>query len=210
MRADRRAPRAKRAQSDPVRPEEVLERTAALFLSNGYHRTRMSDIAESFGVTHAALYYHFQNKQDILSQINVKVIDELLSHAKSIVDAGGPPEDRLMSLLEAHLGYIARRPAFVATLLEHDLEIPEDQFAKIQRMRREYTHLFTDMYGEARRAGAVPDIDDYLAVSLLIGACNWVYRWYDPAGDMTSDELVTQAMSLLGRVIRISRTAPPS
>jgi AcrR family transcriptional regulator len=181
-----------------------------MFLTNGYYRTRMSDIAESFGVTHAALYYHFMNKQDILSQINVKAIDELLSQAKAIVDAGGAPETRLLNLLKAHLSYVARRPAFVATLLEHDLEIPKDEFVKIQRKRRQYTHLFTGAYAEARLAGVVPDVDDYVAVSLLIGACNWVYRWYDPTGEITPDELVTQAMQMFSRAIRLTPAAQTS
>jgi AcrR family transcriptional regulator len=181
-----------------------------MFLEHGYYHTRMSDIAESFGVTHAALYYHFQNKQDILSQINVKAIDELLSHAKEIVAAGGAPEARLMNLLRVHLSYVAHRPAFVATLLEHDLEIPSDEFAKIQRKRLQYTRLFTGVYAEARLAGTVPDVDDYVAISLLIGACNWVYRWYDPAGEITPDQLVAQAMQMLSRVICPASAAPAS
>ena len=189
-------------------PAEVLERSARMFLANGYYRTRMSDIAESFGVTHAALYYHFQNKQDILAQINVLAIDELLSRAKAIAAGGGPPETRLLSLLRAHLDYVAHRPAFVATLLEHDLEIPKGEFAQIQRKRRQYTRLFTGVYAEARLADVVPDVDDYLAVSLLIGACNWVYRWYDPTGDISPDELVAQAMRMLTQVIRAAPPAP--
>lgn len=200
VRADRRTGKAKRVQSAPVLPEEVLDRAASMFLSQGYYRTRMSDIADSFGVTHAALYYHFQNKQDILSQINKRAITELLNRARGIVAAERAPRDTLLELVKAHLAYVAESPAFVATLLEHDLEIPAEEFADIQDMRRDYTEIFVATYDKAKAAGEVPEVDSNLAVSLLIGACNWVYRWYHPGGGMGPDELVEQAMVLLGSI----------
>lgn len=201
VRADRLAQRAKRVQSAPVLPEEVLDRAAAMFLEQGYYRTRMSDIADSFGVTHAALYYHFQNKQDILSQINKRAISELHERASVILAGDLPARETLLALLRAHLRYVAESPAFVATLLEHDLEIPPEDFEEIQQMRREYTGMFVDTYTRAREAGEVADADSNLAVSLLIGACNWVYRWYDPTGGMAPDDLVDKAMVLMSALV---------
>jgi AcrR family transcriptional regulator len=174
-----------------------------MFLAQGYYRTRMSDIADSFGVTHAALYYHFQNKQDILSQINKRSITELLERANAILAVEQSPRAALMALVRSHLSYIAESPAFVATLLEHDLEIPSEDFAEIQALRRDYTNIFVTAYDQARQADEVPDIDSNLAVSLLIGACNWVYRWYDPNGGLSPNELVDEAMELLGSMARV-------
>ena len=200
VRADRKAQRVKRVQSSPVLPEAVLDRAASMFLTQGYYRTRMSDIADSFGVTHAALYYHFRNKQDILSQINKRAITELLERGGKILDQNLPATESLLELLRSHLSYVAESPAFVATLLEHDLEIPAEDFAEIQAMRREYTETFIGIYERAREAGGVPDVDATLAVSLLIGACNWVYRWYDPVGGLSPDDLVAQAVVMLREV----------
>jgi AcrR family transcriptional regulator len=188
-------------QTAPVLPEEVLDRAASMFLAQGYYRTRMSDIADSFGVTHAALYYHFQNKQDILSQINKRAISELLERASVILAGDLSARDTLLALLRVHLYYVAESPAFVATLLEHDLEIPAEDFEEIQAMRREYTGIFVDVYTRAREAGEVADTDSNLAVSLLIGACNWVYRWYDPKGGLAPDDLVDQAMVLMSALL---------
>jgi AcrR family transcriptional regulator len=202
VRADRKAQRAKRVQSAPVVPEEVLDRAASMFLAQGYYRTRMSDIADSFGVTHAALYYHFQNKQDILSQINKRAITELLDRANAILAIEQSLREALLALVRSHLSYIAESPAFVATLLEHDLEIPSEDFAEIQSLRRDYTDIFVSAYEKARQADEVPDVDSNLAVSLLIGACNWVYRWYDPKGGLGPNELVDESMQLLGSMVQ--------
>jgi AcrR family transcriptional regulator len=184
-------------RSRAVIPEEVLERAAVLFLANGYHRTRMQDIAEFFGVTHAALYYHFRNKQEILAQLNIRSIEALLSGAREAIDENLPPRETLLELLRRHMTHVAFSPGLAATLLEHDLEIPRPAYRRIARLRREYNDIIVEEYEAGRAAGVVPDVDPKIAVSLLIGACNWVYRWYHPDGALGPEELVDEAMRLL-------------
>ena len=46
--------------------EQILEVARDLFIEQGYDATSLREIAEKVGVTKAALYYHFTNKQDIL------------------------------------------------------------------------------------------------------------------------------------------------
>jgi AcrR family transcriptional regulator len=184
----------------PVIPETVLEEAARMFLEQGYYRTRMQDIADSFGVTHAALYYHFRNKQDILAQINVRAIRKLLDGAESILATEMPPTEKFLALIRQHMEYVATNPAFVGTFLEHDLEIPPAHLARITRMRRAYTQILIDLYEEARADGSVPAIDSKVAVSLLLGACNWIYRWYEPDRALSPEQLVEQGMILLSRI----------
>ena len=184
----------------PIVAESVLVEAAQRFLENGYHRTRMQDIAETFGVTHAALYYHFQNKQDILAQINIRAIEGLLEGVGEVPSEGHSPADRFLALIRRHMQYVAQNPALVATFLEHDLEIPEAEYREITKLRKQYTDILANLYDEAARDGDVPAINPTVAVSLLLGACNWIYRWYTPGGEITVDELVDQGMALLGRI----------
>ena len=184
----------------PVIPETVLEEAARMFLEQGYYRTRMQDIADSFGVTHAALYYHFRNKQDILAQINVRAIRQLLDGAQEVLATDRPVTEKFLTLIRQHMEYVATNPAFVATFLEHDLEIPPRLLARITRMRREYTQILVGLYEDARAQHEVPSIDSTVAVSLLLGACNWIYRWYEPDRVLSPEELVEQGMTLLSRI----------
>ena len=188
------------ADTEPLGAETVLDEAARRFLEQGYHRTRMRDIAESFGVTHAALYYHFRNKQDILAQINVRAIEQLLAGVEEEADAPGSSADRFFALLGRHMRYVAENPAFVATFLEHDLEIPEPEFEAILKKRREYTDILVNAYREGARDGELPAINATVAVSLLLGSCNWIYRWYSPQGGLSVDELIEQGMLLLRQV----------
>jgi AcrR family transcriptional regulator len=52
--------------SEPHNTRERIKRIAMkLFSEEGYDRTSLREIAESLGVTKAALYYHFKTKEDI-------------------------------------------------------------------------------------------------------------------------------------------------
>ena len=46
---------------------EVLREAAASFNSKGYHGTSLNEIAASLGVTKAALYHYFPNKNALLA-----------------------------------------------------------------------------------------------------------------------------------------------
>ena len=44
--------------------ERILEEALRLFSQNGYMGTSMNDIAAKLGVTKAALYKHYESKQE--------------------------------------------------------------------------------------------------------------------------------------------------
>ena len=46
-----------------------------LFTEQGYDGTSLREIAERLGVTKAALYYHFESKEDILMALHMRIHD---------------------------------------------------------------------------------------------------------------------------------------
>jgi AcrR family transcriptional regulator len=64
----------------PARPEgekstreQILDVALELFVSAGYDKTSLREIAERMGFSKAALYYHFKNKEDILLALHMRV-----------------------------------------------------------------------------------------------------------------------------------------
>jgi AcrR family transcriptional regulator len=53
--------------------ERILEIALELFSEQGYDKTSLREIAERLGVTKAALYYHFERKEDILLELHLKL-----------------------------------------------------------------------------------------------------------------------------------------
>ena len=63
----------------------ILDAARALFAERGYAGTSMRDLAESLGMTKAALYYHFPGKADIL----LALVEPLLAELDAIGDRAG-------------------------------------------------------------------------------------------------------------------------
>ena len=53
--------------------ERILDIALELFVARGYEKTSLRDIAERLGTTKAALYYHFERKQDILFELHMRL-----------------------------------------------------------------------------------------------------------------------------------------
>ena len=55
--------------------ERILDVALDLFVDQGYDGTSLRQIAERLGVTKAAIYYHFEAKEDILTALHMRLHD---------------------------------------------------------------------------------------------------------------------------------------
>lgn len=55
--------------------QRILDVALDLFTDQGYDGTSLRQIAEQLGVTKAALYYHFESKEDILMALHMRIHD---------------------------------------------------------------------------------------------------------------------------------------
>jgi AcrR family transcriptional regulator len=53
--------------------DRILDVALELFNEQGYDKTSLREIAERLGVTKAALYYHFERKEDILLELHLRL-----------------------------------------------------------------------------------------------------------------------------------------
>jgi len=70
------APKAGRSEAETPRSstrERILDIALELFVDQGYDKTSLRDIAERLGTTKAALYYHFERKQDIFLELHLRL-----------------------------------------------------------------------------------------------------------------------------------------
>ncbi|MEJ2251165.1 MAG: TetR/AcrR family transcriptional regulator [Candidatus Lokiarchaeota archaeon] len=51
------------------RSEEILSEALKLFVENGYHQTRTSDIAKRVGIAKGTLFNYFKTKEDLLNTL---------------------------------------------------------------------------------------------------------------------------------------------
>src|SRR5262245_24540131 len=140
--------------SEPVTRARVLEEAARLFADRGYSHTRLKDIAASFGVTHAALYYHFEHKEDILIELNIQAIEGLLAMAGDVENSTEIPEgEKFDNVLYGHALFVAQNVLRIASLFDGEYALPADFARWLRDRRRDYTKLVTAMFRRGQEAG---------------------------------------------------------
>ncbi len=75
--------------SEPTTRERILEVAQRRFIDQGYDATSLREIAEDLGFTKAALYYHFQSKEQLLEALlapGEALIEELMQRLEAAAD----------------------------------------------------------------------------------------------------------------------------
>ena len=78
----------------------ILEEALKLFSQSGYMGTSMNDIAARLGVTKAALYKHYQSKQEILDSI----VDKMNEMDRERVKQYEMPEGKMEDVIAGYKG----------------------------------------------------------------------------------------------------------
>ena len=75
------------SQIDPVLfgKELILKSATHLFVANGFNGVSMREIAEASQMTKAALYYHFKDKEDLISEIFIRFLAEMELEIRKIL-----------------------------------------------------------------------------------------------------------------------------
>jgi AcrR family transcriptional regulator len=104
---------------NPLSALSVLEAAKTQVRRFGESKTNMVDIGRAVGVSHAALYRFYRSKSAIMDAIVEEAMRDEAALAATYVEADGPAEARLLSmLLDLHR---RKRERFVGDREIHDL-----------------------------------------------------------------------------------------
>lgn len=70
----------------------IIKRSVTFFSNKGYHKTKMSEIADSLGVSKAALYQYFESKEDLFTQVMQYYVDSIQGELISFLKSKHPKE----------------------------------------------------------------------------------------------------------------------
>ncbi|MEY9214945.1 TetR family transcriptional regulator [Thermobifida halotolerans] len=186
-----------RGQTGNDRRAQIIEVATALFREKGYHVTSLDDIADRIGFTKPAIYYYFKSKEDVLFAIVNGIVDEALERFHAIAEGPGSPGERVHALLVEHTRTILRNlDANTVFYNERGLLSPERE-KEMRKREREYTEVMQRLYAEGVANGELLDVDPAVATATLLGASIWSYRWFDPEGRLSADEVAEQIAKLL-------------
>ena len=125
--------------SRSVRQQSILQVAARLFRQRGYHGTSIRDIGAEAGVTSAALYRHFENKDAILEAALWEFARHVRAASLAAIDAAEPsPRAVLRELVRAFVRVALEERDFLAAYLYEARHLKPEVYAEMQRSDRAY------------------------------------------------------------------------
>ena len=87
--------------NDALKRQHILDAALAVFCRYGYRKTSMLDIAQAAGMSRAALYLHFRNKEDVFRAGSERAHATVLAQVAAALAEPGPVFARMEAALLA-------------------------------------------------------------------------------------------------------------
>jgi AcrR family transcriptional regulator len=167
---------------------EILKSAAAAFRRLGYHGATVEEIAAALHMKKGNLYYYFRNKEEILFACHQYSLDRLLAILDEIERSPITPEQKLRRLIRSFVHTILDE--LHGTALGLDLEALSPAHLRTVIARRDrFDKGMREVLKEGIRSGTFVYADSKLLSFAILGAVNWIPRWYSPNGPSTSEEI---------------------
>jgi AcrR family transcriptional regulator len=177
--------------------DEILSSAVSLFAERGFRAVTIDDIASNLGYTKSVVYYYFKSKNEILWQIFTRIYDTYFEMISSISATDLPPEEALRKIIIGHAMNVMERREWTAIYFREESELDEKQRKLMLNRKREYDATIEKVYQAGVEKGAFRDIPPHVAVTGILGMCNWLYTWYSDKGPITATEIAEYYVSML-------------
>jgi AcrR family transcriptional regulator len=181
-----------------ARRREVMEAATAVFSERGYRAASMNDIAAKLGMGKASLYHYVAGKEEVLIELYEDVLRENVIAARRIAGSELTALDALAELIGDRVAYTCRNRELLRIFFEEEAELPARQQSRLISVRHEYEQTLLEMVARGEAAGEFSlSTTPQIFVNTVLGAANWVYKWYQPRGPLSPEELGSQMASIL-------------
>jgi len=178
----------------------VLATAARLFFEQGYAATSTTDIARELGMHRGSVYYYLSTKEDLLYELIQQRYTSGSELLELLAQRGGDALGRLRWLLEEHIRAVAENRIPSALALNESRSLSPERRASILAENDAYERAVTALIAEGRDDGVVrDDVDPKLAAMALLGAANWLHRWYDQGRGAAPAEVGRQFAAIFTR-----------
>ena len=193
----RRAAKPRNVTAKAATRIDILKSAAVAFRRRGYHGATVEQIAAALHMKKGNLYYYFKSKEDMLFACHQYSLDRLMQLLETIEHGDLSPDAKLRKLILGVVHTILDELNGTALFL--DLEALSPAHLKAMIVQRDLfdrgiRQVLEDGIANgtftpgSRGTPVAPGCSKLLSFAIL-GAVNWIPRWFDPAGPSSSDEI---------------------
>ena len=137
----------------------LVDAAVELIAEHGARAFSVAELSRRLGVTAAAPYRHFANRDELLAAVAVRALHEFAEALAAEASEGDPPEERLAAMAAGYVRFAAEQPALFGVVFGLGLDKKQHD----PGLRRAYENVEAAL--EARVEELCPD-DPEVAIQL--------------------------------------------
>lgn len=137
----------------------------------GYAATRLEDIADELGMTRAALFYYYKDKQMLYEAMIADAFGELTGKLETLLDSDGSIAKRIESATAAWVDAVMARPSLARLIMRFVADGFEQPVQRIFVNNEELPMRYFQLFAEGRKSGELNPLHDdpFHAASAILG-----------------------------------------
>ncbi|NLH50856.1 MAG: TetR/AcrR family transcriptional regulator [Myxococcales bacterium] len=185
--------------------ERILRAAIKVFAKNGFHNSKISQIAKEAGVADGTIYLYFKNKDDILIKLFEERLDDVNNRFQEVLDGIADPEEKLRTFIAMHIELMDQN-RHLAEVISVELR-QSHKFMKeyVPRKFAEYLNVISRIIREGKDRGVFrADAHPGVVKRMLFGALDELvlYSVLSPSPKYEFKTLAQQATDLFIRGLK--------
>lgn len=179
------------------RKEEIITVASRLFNEKGYKAVSMRDIAKAMDIKAASLYNHINGKQEILSEIILKVAEEFTVGMEKVVSENSSAIKKVEKVIELHIDITVNHSEALAALNNDWMHLEKEDLKAFVKMREDYEENFRKIIKQGIDAGEIKSYHPEVILFSILSTLRTLYLWYQKRGKLDINILKKDMVSVL-------------
>ncbi|MCB0719492.1 MAG: TetR family transcriptional regulator [Bacteroidetes bacterium] len=183
------------------RRNEILEAAITVFSENGYHASRVDDIASRAGVSKGTIYLYFDSRESILLAAFDHFMEQLRDAFDHTLGADATPMQRLHQILDLSFEQFKANQTLGRVLFDfwsasmYNPDLPHLDFKK---MYGEFRDLLVDLLNDAEQVGEIRVDRPALTANFLMAIVDGItLHWMMDPNIFPVENLTEQLMTFI-------------
>lgn len=176
---------------------EILRAAETTFSERGYQATTLDDLAVAARISRATFYSYFSSKDELLRRMYREVISSTQASIERIAREDLPAPEKLRRIVRFIVSYLATHKPLMQVFFSELLSLTSTMNRSVTQANRAFCDVIEGVVAEGVRTGVFIPLHPKRFTYILLGACNWMHRWYRPGGEWTSDIIAEEIIHVL-------------
>ncbi|GLH62438.1 MULTISPECIES: TetR/AcrR family transcriptional regulator [Parageobacillus] len=170
--------------------DRIIDTALRLFEKYGYHGVTVDRIVTESNTSKGGFYHNFKSKDELLYHIHDVFITYVLNKAQEAYENYTTSTERLYAIIQSFVKVFHLYKPHITVFYQESTYLKPEYSEKINRKRDEFKEVIFRVIREGIEAG---EFRSELSVEItgmsIIGMVNWTYKWYNPDGPMTIEQI---------------------